>query len=192
MCLATGSTPKCHFVSKFPSGGLEILEIGILATLESHNFVCRPPIEVRFKVKLYPLSRAFQRYLVSFDHNLCIKYPNGSCEPILDIYIPRAFQWYKEIFNPMGFDPCDRSLKIWKSIETPILKVGAHLRMWRFIPSHSRTLPRAWNVTPGLHSWLAPSQALALVASPKLKLRHMLNLFSFNIRWFELGSSDNF
>jgi hypothetical protein len=29
----------------------------------------------------------------SFGHNLCFKYPNGLCEPILNIYIPRAFQW---------------------------------------------------------------------------------------------------
>jgi len=41
----------------------------------------------------------------SFGHNLCFKCLNGSCAPILDIYIPRAFQWYKELFNPMGFDP---------------------------------------------------------------------------------------
>jgi hypothetical protein len=28
----------------------------------------------------------------SFGHNLCFRYPNGSCEPILDIYVPKAFQ----------------------------------------------------------------------------------------------------
>jgi len=27
-----------------------------------------------------------------FGHNLCFKYPNGSCEPILDIYVSRTFQ----------------------------------------------------------------------------------------------------
>jgi hypothetical protein len=27
----------------------------------------------------------------------------------------------------MGFDPCNRSLKIWESIKTPTPKVGAHL-----------------------------------------------------------------
>jgi hypothetical protein len=41
----------------------------------------------------------------SFGHNLCFKYPNGSCEPILHIYVLRYFQWYNEIFNPMNFDP---------------------------------------------------------------------------------------
>jgi hypothetical protein len=29
----------------------EILEIGIPATLEAHNFLCRPSIEVRFEAK---------------------------------------------------------------------------------------------------------------------------------------------
>jgi hypothetical protein len=42
---------------------------------------------------------------LSFGHNLCVKCSNGSCEPILDIYVPRAFQWYKELSNPMGFWP---------------------------------------------------------------------------------------
>jgi len=41
---------------------------------------------------------------LSFGHNLCFKNQNGSCEPILDIYVPRSFQWYKELFNAMNFD----------------------------------------------------------------------------------------
>jgi hypothetical protein len=43
---------------------------------------------------------------------LCFRYPHGACEPILDIYIPKAFQWYKELFNQMKFDLCDYLLKI--------------------------------------------------------------------------------
>jgi len=31
----------------------------------------------------------------SFDHNLCYRCPNGSCEAILDIYTSRPFQHYK-------------------------------------------------------------------------------------------------
>jgi hypothetical protein len=42
---------------------------------------------------------------LSFGHNLCFKYPNGSCGHILNIYIPRAFQLYNELFNHMRFDP---------------------------------------------------------------------------------------
>ncbi len=87
---------------------------------------------------------------LSFGHNLCFTNPNGSCEPILDIYLPTAFQWYKERFNPMIFDPCNRLLKIRKFIGTPTPKLGVHLGVWGFIPSHSLALPRAWNVTPGL------------------------------------------
>jgi hypothetical protein len=40
----------------------------------------------------------------SFGHNLCFKYSNGTCKLILNICIPRSFQWYKELFNPMSFD----------------------------------------------------------------------------------------
>jgi hypothetical protein len=110
----------------------------------------------------------------AFGHNLCFYYPNRSCKPILNIYVPRALQWYKNLSNPMGFDSYNCSLKIWESIGTPTLKVGAHLGVWRFIPSHFRTLPGTWDVTPGLPSWLTPSQALALVANPRLRLRQIL------------------
>jgi hypothetical protein len=37
----------------------------------------------------------------------------------------------------MDFDPDNRLLKIWESIETPTPKVGAHLGVWGF---HSFTL----------------------------------------------------
>ncbi len=100
----------------------------------------------------------------SFGHNLCFKCPNGSCEPTLDIYVPKDFQWYKELPNLMGFDPYNCSLKIWKSIGTPTPKMGAHLGVWVFIFTLSYTLR-----LPYSH---APLQALALVASPRLGLRH--------------------
>jgi hypothetical protein len=48
----------------------------------------------------------------------------------------------------------------------------APLGVWGFIPSHFPTLPRVWNVTPELPSWPATLQTLALVASPRLGLRH--------------------
>jgi len=41
---------------------------------------------------------------LSFGHNLCYKYSNGLYKPILDIFVSRDFQWYKEVFNPMSFD----------------------------------------------------------------------------------------
>jgi hypothetical protein len=40
------------FVPGFPNGSLEIAKVGTLATLGSHNFVCRPLIEMRSKAKL--------------------------------------------------------------------------------------------------------------------------------------------
>jgi hypothetical protein len=110
----------------------------------------------------------------SFGYNLCVKCPNGSCKPILDIYVSIDFQWYKILFNPLGFDPCDHSLNIQESIGTSTPKVGAQLGVWRFIPSHFLALPGAWNVTPGLHIWPAPLQALALVTSPRLGLWQIL------------------
>jgi hypothetical protein len=38
-----------------------------------------------------------------FGHNLCFRCPNGWCEPILDIYISIAFQWYTP--QSIGFWP---------------------------------------------------------------------------------------
>jgi len=46
----------------------------------------------------------------SFDHNLCYKCPNGSCEAILDIYTSKPFQRYKERLNARCFDPYNRAL----------------------------------------------------------------------------------
>ncbi len=39
----------------------------------------------------------------------------------------------------MCFDPCNHSMKIWKSIGILTPKVGVNLGMWRFIPSLSYT-----------------------------------------------------
>jgi hypothetical protein len=96
---------------------------------------------------------------LSFGHNLCFRCSNGSCEPILDIYVSINFQWYKEFFNQMGFDP----------LQSP--KMGVHLGVWGFIPSHSFALPWAWDVTSRLSSWPTTLQALALVMSPRLGLQ---------------------
>jgi hypothetical protein len=76
----------------------------------------------------------------SFGHNLYFKHSNGTCEPILNIYVSRAFQWYNELFNPMRFDPYNRFLKIWESIGIPTLKAETHLGVCGFIPSHLPTL----------------------------------------------------
>jgi hypothetical protein len=66
---------------------------------------------------------------LSFDHNLCFRCPNGQCEPSLDIYVLITFQWYKELFKPMGFDLNNCALKIRESIGTPTPNMGVHLRV---------------------------------------------------------------
>jgi hypothetical protein len=129
-----------------------------------------------------------------FDQYLCFKCPNGACKPISDIYVPRAFQWYKASLNPISFDPCNHSIKIWESNGTLTPKVRVPLGVWGFILSHSFALPGAWNVILGLPFWLALLQALALVMSPRLGLRHIIPFISYPINtlgsityYFKLG-----
>ncbi len=82
----------------------------------------------------------------SFNHNLCCKYSNGQCEPILDIYVLKALQWYKEIFNSMIFGPLNHFLKIQKSIETPTLKVGPLGSVFLgYTPSPNLSMPLPWS-----------------------------------------------
>jgi hypothetical protein len=116
----------------------------------------------------------------SYGHNLCFKCPNGSWEPILDIWVSKAFQSYKEILYLLSFDPWNCSLKIWKSIGTPIPKVATPFGSVRV---HSLTL----SYTPGsmwCDSWaplLARNLGSLCFITPqypwcnfqKLKLLHM-------------------
>jgi hypothetical protein len=69
---------------------------------------------------------------LSFGYNLCFRCPNGSCDPILDIYVSIAFQWYEELFEPLSFDPYNHSLNIQESTKTPIPNMGVHLEVWEF------------------------------------------------------------
>jgi hypothetical protein len=80
----------------------------------------------------------------------------------------------------MGLEPCNRSLQVRESIETKTPKVGAHLGVWGFIPSHFPTFMGAWDVIPGLPSWPTPLQALALVVSPRLGLRQYTRRYNQN------------
>jgi hypothetical protein len=116
---------------------------------------------------------------LSFDHNLCFRCPNGQCEPILDIYISIAFQWYKKIFHLMGFDPWNCALKFLKSIWDSDSHNGRSLGRVRV---HSLTLfalPRACDVTPGSPFWPTTLQPLALVTSPRLGLQHYVSPWEF-------------
>jgi hypothetical protein len=98
--------------------------------------------------------------------------PNEQCEPILDIYASRDFHWYKERHKPLRFDPSNRSLKFRESTGTPSPKAGVALGVWGFTPSRFPTLPGVLDVTPGLPFGPHPCNPFALVASPKLGLRH--------------------
>jgi hypothetical protein len=118
----------------------------------------------------------------SFDHNLCFNYSNWSCEPISNIYVPTSFQWYNELFNPMGFDPCITLWKFGSPLGFQLPKWELALGVCRFIPSHSPTLLGTWNVTSRLHSWPTPLQTLALVVSPRLGLRYWTYVRRF-IEW---------
>jgi hypothetical protein len=103
---------------------------------------------------------------LSFDHKLCFRCANGSCKPILDIYVSINFQRYKKLFKAKGFDPCNHSLKIRESTETPTPNMRVHLGVWLFILTLSQTLRSL--------SWPNLLQTLALVTSPRLGLRHYM------------------
>ncbi len=61
----------------------------------------------------------------SFDHNLCCKCPNGSCEAILDIHTSRPFQWYKEHLNARFFYPCNQALNFQSPGGLKVLTFGS-------------------------------------------------------------------
>jgi len=111
---------------------------------------CTQGIRVNFRLLVVGSQIANLTPDPSFGHSLCFRCPNGSCEPILDIYVSIYFQWYKKLFNPLGFDPCNRSLNIRESIGTLTPKVGVPLGVWESIPSHSLALQGACNMTPEL------------------------------------------
>jgi hypothetical protein len=54
----------------------------------------------------------------SFDHNLCYRCPNDSCEASLDTYTSRTFQRYKEHLKARCFDPCNWTLSFRESRRT--------------------------------------------------------------------------
>jgi hypothetical protein len=83
---------------------------------------------------------------------LCCKCPNESCEPILDIYISIAFQWYNSSMRGV---------------------LTFTIALWRFGNPPRLQLPNA-SVSLHLHtlshsSWPTPLQAFALVTSPRLR-----------------------
>jgi hypothetical protein len=96
---------------------------------------------------------------LSFGHNLSYRCPDEQCEPILDIYVPRAFQWYQERNNPLRFDPSTRPLKFQESTETPSPKMGVALGVNTHTPSHFLKLQGVCGDSRAF-SWPAPFQCL--------------------------------
>ncbi len=101
----------------------------------------------------------------SFGHNLCFRCPNEHYKPILDIYILRAFQGYKEHHKLLSFDPWNCSMKFQESIEIQSPKVGVALGVWVFTPSCSLTLsyiPGSMWCNSWASSWPTPLRPLCL------------------------------
>jgi hypothetical protein len=78
----------------------------------------------------------------------------------------------------MVFDPCNRALKIQKSIGIRTPKV----ELLTFSCTHG-----SMKCDSRVHSWPAPLQALALVRSPRLKLWHPSSLLAHTFANLYLG-----
>jgi hypothetical protein len=90
----------------------------------------------------------------SFGHNLCFKYPNGSWKFILDIYIPKKFRWYKELFNLIILAPAIALWRFWSPF-------GFQLLMWEFIWECGGSSPHTL-----LHSWEYEMWLLGFILGP--------------------------
>jgi hypothetical protein len=116
-----------------------------------------------------------------FGHNLCFRYSNGRWEPILDIYVQRTFHWYKELFEPLSFDPYNRPLKIRESIESPTPQNGTPLGCEG---SFSHTFSCSWEYVV----WLPASLLAYNLANPCLgcEPKAMVAIVSFTYEHFQI------
>jgi hypothetical protein len=105
-----------------------------------------------------------------------------STEPISDIYTSISFQWYKEFYKTMRFDPCNYILKILESFGTPTPNMGIPLGVWGFMPSHSLHSRDHVKWLLGVLSWPATLQPPCLGREPKAKVTTS-NLCMFFFVW---------
>jgi hypothetical protein len=112
----------------------------------------------------------------SFDHNLCCRCPNGSCEVIFDIYTSRPFQKYKEHLNAKCFDPCNQALSFRKSQRTP----SSHFWECEFHP-HT-CLKVGLQQCPYRGYWALEYATLG-------QLNDKVDVYSFGILWLEIGKT---
>jgi hypothetical protein len=126
---------------------------------------------------------------LSFGHNLCCKYSNGSCKLILNIYIWRAFQWYKDVFNPMNFDPSNCSLKIRNSIKIPTPKWQSTWECVGSFPhifSHSRECECDFQIPLSIRTF--PCHCLGHEPKVRVKTLHVsLSCFIYKINYKKCG-----
>jgi hypothetical protein len=80
----------------------------------------------------------------------------------------------------MSFDPCNRLLKIWKSIETQTPKVGANLGVWG---SFRHTLLHSWEHEMWLLGSLLPHTFASPCLSCESKARVVITRIVCKIWW---------
>jgi len=79
------------------------------------HFTCTHRDRVDSQLFVVGSQTASLTFNPSFDHNLCCRCPNGSCEAIFDIYTSMPFQRYKEHLKARCFDLCNWALKLRES-----------------------------------------------------------------------------
>jgi hypothetical protein len=114
----------------------------------------------------------------SFGHNLCFKCPNEQCKLILNIYVLKAFQWYKDATRHGVLTP---EIAFWSFHRDSISQSGSCFGSVRV---HSLVLPRT-SYTPGsmwydswapscldsqAPSWFATLQPFCLGREPKARV----------------------
>ncbi len=86
----------------------------------------------------------------SFDHNLCFRSPNGSCKPILDIYVSITFQWYiKNLSIHWVLTPI---ISFWTFKGAPRLQFPRWKFPWECEGLFPRTFFHSWVFFLGLQS----------------------------------------
>ncbi len=120
----------------------------------------------------------------SFGHNLCFNYPNESWKPILDIYVPRAFQWYKELFNPMSFDPCN----LLRRFESPL---GLQLPKWELIWECEGPFSHILLHSQEHEMWLLGSLLGCTFASPCVDHEPKARVVTFSKKGVHTNGNDN-
>jgi hypothetical protein len=118
-------------------------------------------------------------------HNLCFKNPNGSCKPILNIYIQGAFQWYNELIQPMDFDP---TIALWR-FRNPL---RLQLPKWEFTWECGGSFPHTLLHSQEHEMWLPGSLLAYIFASPCLGREPKAKVAIIIISTFYLYSEFNY